>query len=88
VAANVPNSQRAIEASVYVVRAFVKRREALATHKELVRRLDEMEQKYDARFKVVFDAIRAPMEPPAKPRRRIGYLADGKNRVRRRDGGR
>jgi hypothetical protein len=88
-AANVPNSQRAIEASVYVVRAFVKMREALATHKELVRRLDEMEQKYDARFKVVFDAIRALMEPPAKPRRRIGYLADGKkNRVRQRDGGR
>jgi len=77
-AANVLNSQRAIEASVYVVRAFVKMREALATHKELVRRLDEMEQKYDARFKVVFDAIRALIEPPAKPRRRIGYLADGK----------
>ena len=72
-AANVLNSQRAIEASVYVVRAFVKMREVLATHKEFARRLDEMEQKYDARFKVVFDAIRALMEPPAKPRRRIGY---------------
>jgi phage regulator Rha-like protein len=72
-AANVLNSQRAIEASVYVVRAFVKMREVLATHKEFARRLDEMEQKYDARFKVVFDAIRALMEPPANPRRRIGY---------------
>ena len=72
-AANVLNSQRAIEASVYVVWAFVKMREVLATHKEFARRLDEMEQKYDARFKVVFDAIRALMEPPAKPRRRIGY---------------
>jgi hypothetical protein len=72
-AANVLNSQRAIEASVYVVRAFVKMREVLATHKELVRRLDEMEGKVDLQFKVVFDAIRALMEPPKIPRRRIGY---------------
>jgi len=73
-AASVLNSPRAIEASVYVVRAFVKMREALATHKELMRRLEEMEGKYDRQFKVVFDAIRALMEPPKIPRRRIGYL--------------
>jgi len=48
-------------------------REVLATQKELVRRLDEMEGKYDRRFKVVFDAIRGLMEPPKIPRRRIGY---------------
>jgi hypothetical protein len=72
-AAFVLNSPRAIEASVYVVRAFVKMREVLATHKELARRLNEMEGKYDRQFKVVFDAIRALMEPPVKPRRRIGY---------------
>jgi len=72
-AASVLNSPRAIEASVYVVRAFVKMREALATHKELVRRIEEMEGKYDRQFKVVFDAIRALMEPPKVPRRRIGY---------------
>jgi len=72
-AASVLNSPRAIEASVYVVRAFVKMREVLVHHKELVRRLDQMEQKYDAQFKVVFDAIRALMELPKMPRRRIGY---------------
>jgi len=72
-AASVLNSPRAIEASVYVVRAFVKMREVLATHKELVQRLDEMEGKYDRQFKVVFDAIRALMKPPKIPRRRIGY---------------
>ena len=72
-AASVLNSPRAIEVSVYVVRAFVKMREVLVTHKELVRRLDEMEGKYDRQFKVVFDAIRALMEPPKIPRRRIGY---------------
>ena len=71
-AANVLNSQRAIEASVYVVRAFVKMREVLATHKELVLRLDEMEGKVDRQFKVVFDAIRALMEPPKTTTRRIG----------------
>ena len=48
-------------------------REVLATHKELVRRLDEMEGKYDQQFKVVFDAIRALMEPPKIPRRRVGF---------------
>jgi phage regulator Rha-like protein len=72
-AASVLNSPRAIEASVYVVRAFVKMRELLATHKEFARRLDEMEGKVDLQFKVVFDAIRALMEPPKIPRRRIGY---------------
>ena len=76
-AANVLNSRRAIEASVYVVRrAFVKMREALATHKELIRRLDEMEGKYaahDGRITGIFDAIRALMEPPKIQRRRIGY---------------
>jgi hypothetical protein len=72
-AASVLNSPRAIEASVYVVRAFVKMREVLVHHKELVQRLNEMEGKVDRQFKVVFDAIRALMQPPAKPRRRIGY---------------
>ncbi len=72
-AASVLNSPRAIEASVYVVRAFVKMREVLASHKELVRRADEMDGKVDRQFNVVFDAIRALMEPPSKARHRIGY---------------
>ena len=72
-AASVLNSKRAVEISVYVVRAFVRMREALAGHRNLVRRLDELERKCDARFRVVFDAIRALMEPPKKPSRRIGF---------------
>ena len=67
------NSKRAFEMSVYVVRAFVRMREALAGHRDLAQRLDEMEKKYDAQFRVVFDAIRALMEPPKKPSRRIGF---------------
>ena len=74
-AANVLKSEKAIEASIYVVRAFAKLREMIASHKDLARRLAELEKKYDAQFKVVFDAIRQLMEP-AKPKpRRIGFHA-------------
>jgi len=45
----------------------------LASNQELARRLDQMEQKYGARFKIVFDAIRELMKPPEKPRRAIGF---------------
>ncbi len=72
-AASVLNTPKAIEVSVYVVRAFVRIREYLATHKELARKLAVLEKKYDAQFKVVFDALRQLMAPPTKPRRRIGF---------------
>ena len=68
-AASVLNSPRAIDVSVQVVRAFVKLREMLATHKDLARKLEELERKYDAQFKVVFDAIRQLMAPPPEPNR-------------------
>jgi hypothetical protein len=63
-AANVLNSPRAVHASVLVVRAFVRLRRILASHKDLARKLDALERKYDAQFKVVFDAIRELMTPP------------------------
>jgi hypothetical protein len=73
--ANVLNSEVAVRASVQVVRAFVRLREVLGAHKDLARRLAELEKKYDSQFKVVFDAIRQLMEP-AKPKpRRIGFHA-------------
>ena len=55
---SVLNSERAIEVNIQIMRAFVKLRELMATHKDLARKLDDMEKKYDAQFKVVFDAIR------------------------------
>lgn len=75
--ASVLNSSQAITTSVQVVRAFVKLREMLSTHKELAGKLEELEKKYDAQFKVVFDAIRALMQPPkpAKKKGRIGFQA-------------
>ena len=75
-AANVLNSQRAIEASVQVVRAFVRLREVLATHRDLARKVDALERKHgthDAQIKAIFEAIRALMDPPKTPRRRIGF---------------
>jgi hypothetical protein len=74
-AANVLNSPRAVETSVLVVRAFVRLRELIGPHRALVKRLDELEARYDEQFKVVFDAIRQLMAPPeTKPKRKIGFL--------------
>lgn len=77
--ASVLNSPVAVQASIQVVRAFVRLREILATHKELAHKLEALERKYDSQFKVVFDAIRNLMEPtPVPPNRRIGFLYKGK----------
>ena len=72
--ANVLNSERAAQTSVMVVRAFVRLRQMLASNAELARKLAALENKYDAQFKVVFDAIRQLMSPPPEPKRReIGF---------------
>ena len=74
-AANVLNSERAIQASVAVVRAFVRLRQILASNAELARKLEDLERKYDRQFKVVFDAIRQSMTPPEPKRKQIGFHA-------------
>lgn len=66
-------SERAIRVNIDIMRAFVKLRQLLATHKELAQKLNELEKKYDAQFRVVFDAIRQLMQPPEKPKREIGF---------------
>jgi hypothetical protein len=67
------NSDRAIQVNISIMRAFVRMRETIASHRELAGRLNDLESRYDAQFRVVFDAIRALMERPKKPRRRIGF---------------
>ena len=74
--ATVLNSPVAVQASIQVVRAFIKLREMMATHKEFARKLDEMEKKDDAQFKIVFDAIRQLMSPPEKHKRKVGFLRE------------
>jgi hypothetical protein len=73
---SVLNSKRAVQVNIEIMRAFVKLREMLASHKDLAQKLAEMEKKYDSQFKVVFDAIRelmTPIDSPSKPR--IGFRA-------------
>jgi len=77
--ASVINTKIAIKASIQVVKAFVKLRQILADHKEFARKLESMEKKYDHQFKVVFDAIRELMDPPAPKRKPIGFKI-GKNK--------
>lgn len=73
-AANILNSEKAVTASVQVVRAFVKLRQILIKNADLAKKLEEMEKKYDSQFKIVFQAIRQLMTPPDKPQRKIGFV--------------
>ena len=72
-AASVLKSKRAVEVSIYVVRAFVQLRQMLATHKDLKKKIEKMESKYDEQFQVVFEAIRHLLEEDEKPKRKIGF---------------
>jgi hypothetical protein len=76
--ASVLNSKRAIEVSIYIVRAFVKVREVLGAHRELAQKLTELERRvesHDTHIRSLFDAIRQLMEPTATKSRRIGFKA-------------
>lgn len=71
---SVLRSPRAIQVNIEIMRAFVKLRRLLATNAELARKLAELESRYDAQFKVVFDAIRELMKPPEPgSKRSIGF---------------
>lgn len=70
---SVLNSERAIEVNILIMRAFVKLREMITSNKDLSRRLDDLEKKYDGQFRVVFEAIRQLMASPVKPKRKIGF---------------
>jgi predicted DNA binding protein len=87
-AATILNSPRAVEVSVYVVRAFVRLREVLASHKDLAKTLEELEKKTEvlalkhdqlatstrAQFREVIEALRALMSPPEPKKRPIGFV--------------
>jgi len=73
---SVLNSPRAVQVNIQIMRTFAKLREIISQHKDLSRRLDELEKKYDTQFKVVFDAIRELMKPPETKKRPIGFLVE------------
>lgn len=71
---SVLRSKRAVQVNIAIMRAFVQLREILATHKELARKLEELEKKYDKQFAIVFEALRQLMQAPEPPpKRRIGF---------------
>jgi len=77
--ASVLNSSRAVEASIYVVRAFIRLREILLTHKELAKKLKELELKidsHDQHIQAIFDVINQLLIPPEKPKRKIGFTIE------------
>ena len=71
--ANIIKSTTAEKVSIVIVRAFVKLREMMLSHKELQKKIESMENKYDYQFKIVFDAIKQLLGPPEKPKKKIGY---------------
>jgi hypothetical protein len=78
-AANILNSERAVDMGIHVVRAFVRLRELLATNADLVRQLEELERKYqghDKQIAIVLAALRQLMNPSARTSRGIGFTAD------------
>ncbi len=75
--ASVLSSRVAIDASVQIVRAFVRLREMLSSHKDLARKLADLERRYDHQFRVVFDAIRQLIVEVQRPRKRIGFGGSG-----------
>ncbi len=78
---SVLRSKRAVQVNINIMRAFVRLREMLAGHQDLAKKLAELERKYDAQFKVVFDAIRNLMEPPATTKQKqIGFRTEAKKR--------
>ena len=75
---SVLRSKRAVQVNIEIMRAFVRLRQMLASNAGLARKLNTLEKKYDAQFKMVFDAIRELMKPPEPKRRRIGFKSEKK----------
>jgi hypothetical protein len=77
---SVLHSKRAIQVNIAIMDTFVRLRQMLSSHEALARKLAALEKKYDAQFKVVFDAIRELMKPAQPKRQHIGFHAEGGTR--------
>ena len=73
---SVLNSDRAIKVNIQIMRTFTRLREMLMTHKDLKKKIEAMEEKYDYQFKIVFDAIKELLEQPIKTKKKIGFLRE------------
>lgn len=70
---SVLNSSRAIQVNIQIMRTFGKLRDMISSHKDLAKKLEELEKKYDGQFQIVFEAIRQLMAIEEKPKRKIGF---------------
>ena len=66
-------SKRAISVNIQIMRTFIQLRQMLTTHKDLKRKIEDMEKKYDQQFRVVFEAIKQLLKTESKPRKKIGF---------------
>jgi len=80
---SVLNSKRAIAVNILIIQTFVKLRNLLASHQDILRKIEQMERKYDEQFHVVFTAIRRMIEVDAKPKQRIGFIKLENRRTRK-----
>ena len=74
---SVLNSQRAVQVNIQIMRTFVRLRQMLASNDSLIERLEELEENYDAKFKIVFSAIRRLLNSPPVNRKPIGFRPKG-----------
>jgi len=80
---SVLRSKRAVQVNISIMRTFVKLRELISSNKDLARKLEELEKKYDMQFKVVFDAIRQLMAEPTPKEKKIGFIVKERSAVYR-----
>ena len=78
---SVLNSDTAIKVNIQIVRAFTQLRQMLSTHKDLKKKIETMEKKYDQQFQIVFEAIKQLLEADAKPRKKIGFTVKEKQKA-------
>ncbi|HNX24871.1 MAG TPA: ORF6N domain-containing protein [Spirochaetota bacterium] len=78
---NVLSSERAINVSIQIIRAFTQLRRMLSTQEEIKKKIESMEKKYDSQFKIVFDAIKELITEELKPKRKIGFERKKTNKI-------
>jgi len=78
---SVLRSERAIQVNIQIMRTFTKLRLMLSTHKELKKKIESMEKKYDENFKIIFEAIKQLLEIDEKPKKKIGFTVKEKQKA-------
>ena len=78
---SVLRSKRAIHVNIQIMRTFTQLRKMLSTHKDLKRKIESMEKKYDEQFQIVFEAIKQLLTEEDKPKKKIGYTVKEKQKA-------